>query len=372
MKHLVLFFWAVTLYGQIPDGIFSEQVQEKRGKILAVVTSVGTNPNTGKPVGYELTELSRAFYVFQANGFEVDIASPEGGRAPAYFDEEDITDVDDAFMQDPLIKGKLDNTLRLETVDPMIYRGIYFVGGKGAFFDFPDNPQIQELTVRIYENDGVISAICHGPAALLNVTLSDGSYLIKDRKINSFTNDEELFLNEANRLKYPFLLEDELKQRGAIFERVPIFLENVTVDGRLVTGQNPWSTWAVAESMVRALGFEPVPRRQTATEAAVQSIMLLKQDGLKHAAAFKEGSDAFDSGFITLYTIVSLVEGDLSTAFTLVRLSDYTWAWLLGVLILLTLVYLVFRIVKKIAALVMRVFGRGRTGRVASVSMLCP
>ncbi|WP_198514353.1 type 1 glutamine amidotransferase family protein [Algoriphagus formosus] len=123
----------------------SKDLPAYRGKILAVVTSTDTMGESGKSTGYELTELARAYYVFKANGFEVDIASPLGGRPPVVLDDDDMGIFDYAFLNDSIAQFKTNNSLLLNDIEPDTYEAIYFVGGKGAMFDFPNNSYIQAL-----------------------------------------------------------------------------------------------------------------------------------------------------------------------------------------------------------------------------------
>ena len=139
-----------------------------RGKILAVVTSTPMIPGTRKNAGYELTELARAYYVFQANGYAVDIASPRGGTPPVDIDEDDMQAVDHRFLRDSVAQVKVAQSKPLSAVDSSEYQAVFFVGGKGALLDFPDNAEIQRI-VRELSGRGVIGAVCHGPAALLHV-----------------------------------------------------------------------------------------------------------------------------------------------------------------------------------------------------------
>lgn len=291
------FFWFISLLDGIPvSSEFKDTKPQQlpylaapppayRGKILAVVTSTAQMGLSGKSTGYELTELARAYYVFQANGFEVDIASPLGGNPPAVLDDDDMRAFDFAFLNDALAQQKLNNSLALAEVQPLAYEAVYFVGGKGTMWDFPDNPHIQNLVRTLYERQKVVGAVCHGPAALVNVTLSDGSSLVEQRQISSFTNSEELFLIPDAQQVFPFLLEDKLKARGAEFVAASDYLQQVSVDGQLVTGQNPWSVWQLAEDMVRQLGYTPVAREKTAEELSVQVLGTYEKLGYNKARA---------------------------------------------------------------------------------------
>ena len=119
-----------------------------------------------------IAELERDY--LESNGFEVDIASTKGGEPPIVLDDDDMREYDYAFLNDPEAQAKVTNTLLIDDVNPADYEAVYFVGGKGAMFDFPDNPAIKNIIKHLYQNDKVISAVCHGPAALVNVKLDNG------------------------------------------------------------------------------------------------------------------------------------------------------------------------------------------------------
>ena len=136
-------------------------IKADRGRILAVVTSTDTMGESGKSTGFELTELARAYYVFTANGFEVDIASPSGGEPPMVIDGDDMGTYDYAFLNDDEAQAKLANSIPLNEAQSEDYAALYFVGGKGAMFDFPDNEEIKTLVAEVYQAGGVIAAVCH-------------------------------------------------------------------------------------------------------------------------------------------------------------------------------------------------------------------
>lgn len=296
-----------------------DRVTEPRGRILAVLTSTPRIPASGKKAGYELTELARAYWVFQANGYDVDLASPLGGEPEMMLDD-DLADFDYAFLNDPDATRRYTRTLRLADVDPAGYDGVYFVGGKGAMFDFPGNADIQRI-VRDIAPRGVVGAVCHGPAALLGLTLADGQPLLQGRRVTGFTNEEELFLIENAREVFPYLLQDELGRQGASFVQGPMYLDNLVVDGRLVTGQNPWSTWSVAEAMVRALGHEPVPRARTAEESSVSLLARYHAEGIDAARAAKARGPRSDTRLLLMHALVAAMRWRLGEAVDLLRLA---------------------------------------------------
>lgn len=303
----------------------ASQSLPSRGRILAVVTSASTMGESGKKTGYELTELSRAYYVFRANGFDVDIASPKGGLPPIVIDNDDMGQYDYAFLNDVYAQEKATNSLPINEVDPSLYEAVYFIGGKGAMFDFPDNLSIQQITASIYQQGGVIGAVCHGPAALANVKLSNGKYLIEDRQISAFTNAEELFLIPDAEQVFPFLLESKLREQGANVVTGAEYLEQVSIDGRLVTGQNPWSVWAMAEAMITQLGYEPVSRPITAEENSVSLLMMYQQDGYAAASAFatkhlNKDPQSIDRNLVLMHAIVNAMNFEFGDMVNLVRL----------------------------------------------------
>jgi putative intracellular protease/amidase len=298
---------------------------QNRGKILAVVTSTESFPTTGKKTGYELTELAQAYYVFVANGFDVDIASTRGGEPQMVLDDEDMTEYDYAFLKDTLAMRKAKGTIAMENVLLEEYEAIYFVGGKGAMFDFPDHKSIQKA-VKIYHEQGkIIGAVCHGPAALVNVKLTDGTPYLKGRKVSSFTNREELFLIKEAQVIFPFMLQDKLIENGALYSEGAMYLENVISDGTLVTGQNPWSTWVVAETMVTRLGYELKKREKTAAENAVLILNAYEKRGYGKA---KQMIEELSSGekqvisrdLIAMHALVAAMQWEISKGFEIIGL----------------------------------------------------
>lgn len=297
-----------------------EPVAEKRGRILAVVSSTERGGPAMKRAGYELTELSRAYYVFQANGYEVDIASPKGGRPPERIDPDDMGDTDYAFLNDAAAQRKLAASIPLAAVDPDRYAAVYFVGGKGAMYDFPDNPHVARIVAAIGAR-GVVGAVCHGPAALLGVKGPDGRALVAGRRMTGFTNEEELFLIEDARTRFGFLLEERARAEGARFVAGPKYVDNTVVDGRLVTGQNPWSAWSVAEAMIATLGHQPLARERTAEEASVLLLATYYREGLDAARARQAALPRFDKMLVLMHSVVAAMQWRAADAVNLQRLA---------------------------------------------------
>ncbi len=301
----------------------------KRGKILAVVTSTDVMGSSGKITGFELTELARAYYVFQANGFEVDVASPLGGAPPVVIDKGDMKEYDYAFMNDSIAQNKISQSLALSEIDPNLYSGVFFVGGKGAMFDFPDNPYLQSLIKDYLVNGKVVGAVCHGPAALVNIKLDNGESLLANRTISSFTNEEELLLIPDAKEIFPFLLQEKLTQNGAQFNKGNMYLNNVSVDQNLVTGQNPWSTWEVSEAVIKQLGYTPKERKITAEENSVKILNAYANKGYDSAKELiknyaTETNKPIDRELLAVHSIVSSMRYDVLSAIEIVQLLSYS------------------------------------------------
>ena len=133
-------------------------------------------------------------------------------------------------------------------LDPADYSAVFFSGGHGTMWDFPDDPSVHAWVRQVYERGGVVAAVCHGPAALVNVRLSSGEFLVAGKEVSAFTDEEE----RAVRLEsvVPFPLESILRAHGALFVESPNFESRVAVSQRLVTGQNPASATGVADAVV--------------------------------------------------------------------------------------------------------------------------
>lgn len=306
----------------------TKDVPSNRGKILAVVTSTHIMGSSGKSTGYELTELARAYYVFTANGFDVDVASPMGGKPPVVIDDDDMGMFDYAFLNDSIAQQKTSQSLTLQNVDINDYEAVYFVGGKGAMFDFPDNRYIQALIQDYNDKNKIIGAVCHGPAAFVNVTLRNGDAFVKHKTVSSFTNEEELLLISDAATIFPFLLQDKLIDQGANFNEGIMYLEQISVDGNLVTGQNPWSVWALAEAIVQQLGFIPKHREITSEENAVRVLDAYETIGLDDSKAMikqiiQDNKQSVSRSLLLSHSAISVIQQDLLKFYHCIELASY-------------------------------------------------
>ena len=218
--------------------------------VLIVLTSHAQMGDTGKPTGFFLGELTHPLEVFAKAGVPVELASIRGGEPPV--DGLDLQDeVNARHWNDPAFRAKLSATKKLSDLDPADYSAVFFSGGHGTMWDFPDDADVQRFARDLYEAGSPVGAVCHGPAALVNVRLSDGRYLVDGQEVSAFTNAEEESVGLTGVV--PFLLATKLGERGAKHLPAPDFRKQVVTSGNLITGQNPASAAGVAGEMVKQL-----------------------------------------------------------------------------------------------------------------------
>lgn len=218
-------------------------------KVLIVLTSHDALGNTGKETGFYLSEVSHPIAVFDRANLTVEYVSPKGGKAPMI--GIDLSDpLNQAFVKDAAKMAQVENTQHPDQIDPTKYDAIFYAGGHGTMWDFPNTPKLDRIAETIYDRGGIVGAVCHGPAGLVNLKVN-GEYLVNGRTVAVFTNEEETAVELTEVV--PFLLESELIKRGATVEKAANFQEKVVVSDRLVTGQNPASATGVAEAMVKLL-----------------------------------------------------------------------------------------------------------------------
>ncbi|MEV0284161.1 type 1 glutamine amidotransferase domain-containing protein [Kribbella sp. NPDC050820] len=212
-------------------------------RVLIALTSHSELGDTGRSTGFYVSEAAEPWAVFTDSGFDVDLVSVAGGRPPL-----DGLNEDDPIQQKFLAAVDLDHTPTASALDASSYDAILFAGGHGTMWDFPNDEALASLAAAIYERGGVVAAVCHGPSALVNLKLSDGSYLVDGKNVTGFTNAEEEAVGLTDVV--PFLLADTLTARGAIHHPAANFTSQTITDGRLVTGQNPQSAESTARAVV--------------------------------------------------------------------------------------------------------------------------
>lgn len=227
----------------------------RRKRILHVVTNAAHYADPTQPTGLWLSELTHAYTLFQEKGYHQAIVSPKGGHSPLEPRALKWPLLDQsakAWLNDPKKMALLDRTASPSQIDAKDFDAIYFTGGHGVMFDFPNSRGIQKITRTIWERGGIVSAVCHGYCGLLNTRLSDGRLLVAGRTLTGFSWNEEILAGVAK--KMPYNAEEEVKKRGAKYRKAVLpFVSYAMTDGRLVTGQNPWSARATAKRIVAAL-----------------------------------------------------------------------------------------------------------------------
>ena len=270
MTHTVAITAWLLMFSFVYAGESKNEPQNEQKKVVMVVTSYGQQEGEERP-GYEFDEFSKAYSIFKANYIHVDVASPKGGKVVAdKFDKSKPYNV--SVLADKAIMHKLDNTLLTADLVAQDYDAVFVVGGKGAMFDLPKDKALQTFIAELYQQQGSVAAVCHGPAALIDVKLNDGSYLVAGKKVNGFTNQEEKLFGKKWLSQFEFMLEDKLVERGGQFQSSPIMLSHVAVDERLVTGQNPSSTVEVALALVESMGLTPAMHQQDTEDKTMAAI----------------------------------------------------------------------------------------------------
>jgi putative intracellular protease/amidase len=218
-------------------------------KILIIVSNANAIGPNNRRTGTFLPEVAHPYAVFDEAGYHIDFASLSGDTP--YLDALNLAG-DAGNLKFLTGKGwtAMQKAVKLVDVDVKTYDAIFIPGGLAPMVDMPEAPLLKKIIAETYERNAVVGAVCHGPVSLLNVKLSDGSYLVNGKNITSFTNAEE---ENYAKTDVPFLLESALTNQGAIFHAGADWAANSIADGRLVTGQNPASAKGVGEKMVAIL-----------------------------------------------------------------------------------------------------------------------
>lgn len=222
-------------------------------KILIAETNIDQYGNdASRKTGVWLEEITSFYDVVTKAGYEVDFASPKGGMVPVdpHSMHADFRTME-IYGDLKFHKAALEETKKLSDLHADDYIAIYFGGGHGVIWDFPEDANLQKLAEGIYAAGGYITSVCHGEVGLINLHDQNGDYLIRGKKINGFTNEEE-GMNGTDKI-LPYLGESELVKHGAEFVKGHPFTEFAISDQRFITGQNPMSSAKVAAMLVEAL-----------------------------------------------------------------------------------------------------------------------
>jgi putative intracellular protease/amidase len=234
-----------------------------RPRVLMVVANPSVSTTLGWPVGFWAGELFHPYYEFTQKGYEITVASPEGGKVEldAMSDPRDESrwSADDLIsmgaVNTPEITKLLESTPALRELDLDDYDAIVVCGGQGPMFQFREHGDLKHAIAHFYEAAKPTAVLCHGTSALLDVELSDGSYLISGKTITGFANVEEDFSDSAVGKKVmPYRIEDEARKRGANYVQAGLFKAFAVRDMNLITGQQQYSARKVAELVIEALG----------------------------------------------------------------------------------------------------------------------
>jgi putative intracellular protease/amidase len=232
-------------------------------KVVMVVANPRVSELTGWPIGFWAAELVHPWYEFREHGYEVTVASPDGGKAEVDFlsdprhemrySAEDV--LSRGFLEDPDLMAMLEDTPRLAALDPTDFDALVVCGGQAPMYQFRDHPDLQRTIAAFYEAEKPTAALCHGVSALIDVRLSDGSRLIEGKTMTGFSDREEDAADAAaGQQIQPWRIEGAAREAGAHFVDGGLWKAFAVRDGRLITGQQQYSGRRVAELVIGALG----------------------------------------------------------------------------------------------------------------------
>jgi putative intracellular protease/amidase len=218
-----------------------------------VLTSHDVLGNTGRKTGFWLEEFAAPYFVFRDAGVELTLASPKGGQPPVDPKSdlpENQTSSMARFKEDRVAQKDLAHTRKLADIRSENFDTIFYVGGHGPMWDLVDNPVSIALIESFYNAGKPVAAVCHSPAVFHRVTYR-GEPIVKGKRVTGFANSEEAAVGLTHVV--PFLVEDELKRLGGKYEQAPTWEPLAIVDGRLLTGQNPASSTAAAQELIKLM-----------------------------------------------------------------------------------------------------------------------
>ena len=222
--------------------------------VLIVLTSHDQLGDTGEKTGFWLEEFASPYYHLKDAGVHVTLASPNGGQPPLdpKSDAPDFqTDATRRFENDPAAQNELANTLKLSDMEVGDFDGVFYPGGHGPLWDLYSDVDSIALIEGFIAANKPVAAVCHAPAVLLNAKSPNGEPLVKGKQVTGFTNSEEAAVELTDIV--PYLLEDQLVEKGGFFNKTEDWHSLAVVDGLIITGQNPSSSAAVADALLNAI-----------------------------------------------------------------------------------------------------------------------
>lgn len=222
-------------------------------KVLIILTNIEKYSGIYRPTGLWLSELTHFYDVLVKNNISADFVSPNGGYVPVELQSISNRDaIDWTYYQDEDFRNRaLGKTLRPTEINVDDYSAIYYAGGHGTMWDFPGSVDLGKIGSAIYQNNWIVSAVCHGVVGLLPITDAEGQTILAGRTVTGFSNEEEAA--NGTTTEVPFLTEDALKEKGANYQVGAAFTDVVHVDGRLLTGQNQQSAHSLGLKVVETL-----------------------------------------------------------------------------------------------------------------------
>jgi len=234
---------------------FQVQSQTTKPKrVLIVVTSHDRMGNINRETGLWLGEFAAPYYTLTDAGVQVTIASPKGGQAPIdtfSLNKAFATDATKRYQSDPATQARLSKTVKLSSVSEKDYDAIFYPGGHGPMWDLAEDKTSEKLIEKFYNDNKIISFVCHGPVALKHAVDKTGTPIVKGKTVAGFTNGEEEAVGLTKVV--PFLTEDLLKQLGGNYQKGADWTPFAVQDGLLITGQNPQSAQLVGEKLLKAI-----------------------------------------------------------------------------------------------------------------------
>ena len=223
-------------------------------KILIVLTSHDQLGETGKKTGFWLEELAAPYYTFIDAGADVTLASPAGGQPPLdpKSNEPDAqTETTKRFEADEVAMQALANTHKLSEVLNQDFDAVFYPGGHGPLWDLANDQNSISLIEQTLQANKPVALVCHAPGVLRDVKNAEGRPIVEGKSVTGFSNTEEDGVGLTDIV--PFLVEDTLKEKGGQYSKAEDWQVYVQQDGLLITGQNPASSAATAEALLKLL-----------------------------------------------------------------------------------------------------------------------